>query len=292
MFQIFRFSFGVVCFTVGSYAAQAQSDSLHVLAIGNSFSQDAVEQYLHELAAAAGKTMVIGNMYIGGAPLSLHWENAQGNKSAYGYRKIDAEGMKAAREGVSIRTALEDEEWDYVSLQQVSHRSGLFDTYIVPLTALHRYIDSVTAGKVGYIWHQTWAYATNSTHSGFGNYNNNQDEMYQAIMSASARAQQLVSIDLLVPAGTAIQNARTSFIGDSLTRDGFHLDLHIGRFIAACTWFEALFGQPAPVELYRPEGVSEAEGEVAQRAAHAAVQQPFAVTEIEITATQPSMPPL
>ena len=104
--------------------------------------------------------------------------------------------------------------------------------------------------------------------------------MYQAIMKASANAQELVPVDLLVPCGTAIQNARTSFIGDSLTRDGYHLDLHIGRFIAACTWFESLFGQQAPIDRYYPDQVSEAQAEVARQAAHAAVKQPFAVTEI------------
>ena len=39
---------------------------IKVLAIGNSFSQDAVEQYLYELAAAQGDSLVIGNAYIGG----------------------------------------------------------------------------------------------------------------------------------------------------------------------------------------------------------------------------------
>ena len=34
-------------------------------AIGNSFSQDAVEQYLHELAEAEGISTIIGNMFIG-----------------------------------------------------------------------------------------------------------------------------------------------------------------------------------------------------------------------------------
>src|SRR5690606_23111866 len=198
-----------------------------VLAIGNSFSQDAVEQYLHELAAAADKPMVIANMYIGGAPLSLHWENARTDKAAYSYRKINVEGVKTTEEGVSILTALQDEQWDYVSLQQASPLSGQFDSYIAPLTALHRYLDSATNGRVKYIWHQTWAYAANSTHSGFTNYHNDQNEMYQAIMGASAKVQQLVPIDLLIPCGTAVQNARTSFIGDSLTRDGYHLDLHV-----------------------------------------------------------------
>jgi len=267
--------------------AQGQPDTLRVLAIGNSFSHDAVEQYLHELATAAGKTIIIGNMVIGGAPLSLHWDNVQGDKATYSYRKIGTDGVKVTRKEVSILMALHDEQWDYVSLQQASPLSGNADSYRVPLPALHQYIDSATAGKVKHIWHQTWAYAANSTHKGFANYNNDQQTMYQAIMAASANARELVRIDLLVPCGTAIQNARTSFIGDSLTRDGFHLDLHIGRFIAACTWFEALFGEQAPVNRYHPEGVSEAQAEVAQFAAHTAIQQPFSVTEM---ATVPLVP--
>ena len=37
---------------------------IKVLAIGNSFSEDAVEQYLYELAAAQGDSLVIGNAYL------------------------------------------------------------------------------------------------------------------------------------------------------------------------------------------------------------------------------------
>lgn len=52
----------------------AQGRTVKILAIGNSFSEDAVEQNLHELAAA-GFTTVIGNMYIPGCPLELHARN-------------------------------------------------------------------------------------------------------------------------------------------------------------------------------------------------------------------------
>jgi len=41
---------------------------LKILAIGNSFSEDAVENYLFELAEAAGKKIIIGNLYIGVLP--------------------------------------------------------------------------------------------------------------------------------------------------------------------------------------------------------------------------------
>ncbi len=48
---------------------------------------------------------------------------------------------------------------------------------------------------------------------------------------------------MVIPAGTAIQNARTSSQGDTYTRDGYHLEQTYGRFTAACVWFEKLFGK-------------------------------------------------
>ena len=264
------------------YGQSVAGDTLRVLAIGNSFSEDAVEQYLHELAEASGKKILIGNLYIGGAPLSLHWENIQGNKNAYSYRKIAVDGNKTTTDKVSILTALQNERWDYVSIQQASPLSGKFDTYIEPLTGIKHFLDSVNDPDVKYIWHQTWAYAPNSTHAGFANYGKNQQVMYKGIVKASAKAKKLFSFDLLVPSGTAIQNARTTFLGDNLTRDGYHLNLQIGRFIAACTWFESLFGEEAPTERYHPENVSPEAAEVAKQAAHAAVRKPFKLTKIKV----------
>ena len=47
-------------FTLFANGCHANNDTIKVLAIGNSFSQDAVEQYLHELGEAEGITMIIG----------------------------------------------------------------------------------------------------------------------------------------------------------------------------------------------------------------------------------------
>src|SRR5690554_4668636 len=70
---------------------------IKILAIGNSFSQDAIETYLHELAEAEGISVIIGNLYIGGASLELHWKNASNNTAAYDYRKIDLDNIKTNR---------------------------------------------------------------------------------------------------------------------------------------------------------------------------------------------------
>lgn len=262
-------------------ATSSDDGVLRVLAIGNSFSQDAVEQYLYELAAAAGKKIVIGNLYIGGAPLDLHVKNAEANKPAYGYRKIDVAGEKTRTEKISILTALQDEPWDYVSFQQASKFSGMYDTYAVSLPALYEYVRNHGVAETKYILHQTWAYAGNSTHKAFANYKNDQMTMYKAITKSTKKAKKLVPIDLLIPSGTAIQNARTSFLGDHLTRDGYHLDLNVGRYTAACTWFESLFNESVLTNTYRPASVSEAAAAVARHAAHAAVRRPFTITNMK-----------
>ena len=84
-----------------------------------------MEQYLHELAEADGISTIIGNMYIGGCSLERHVKNARANDSAYYYRKIGLDGKRVEKKKVSLETALADEEWDYVSLQQASPFSGM-----------------------------------------------------------------------------------------------------------------------------------------------------------------------
>ena len=254
-----------------------------VLAIGNSFSEDALEAHLHSIATAAGDSMIIANLYIGGSSLEQHLGNAQANNKLYSYRKINKFGSKTTVNDVSIEDVLNDERWDYISFQQVSQNSGQYPTIQASLPGLVDYVKSkVIYTETKYVYHQTWAYAQNSNHSGFQNYNSDQMTMYSAIMDASSKAATLMDADLLVPAGTAIQNGRTSFWGDNFTRDGYHLNLDIGRYLAACTWYESIFGKSVIGNTFDPGSfmLSDIEREMAQHAAHAAVLKPFEVTDM------------
>lgn len=263
--------------------AYAQQKTVRILAIGNSFSQDAVEQYLHELAEAEGISTIIGNMFIGGCSLERHVKNARDNAPAYAYRKIGTDGKKREKGKMSLEAVLADEDWDYVSLQQASPFSGMYETYEASLPELIEYVKARLPKKTKLMLHQTWAYASTSKHSGFKNYNCNQLTMYQAIANAVKKAAKANKIKIVIPSGTAIQNARTSFIGDHLNRDGYHLDVKIGRYTAACTWFERIFKHNVVGNPYAPEGLDEARKAVAQKAAHAAVKHPYKVTELSIT---------
>ncbi|RZK50641.1 MAG: DUF4886 domain-containing protein [Pedobacter sp.] len=272
-----------------SFGQLAKTKTLRVLAIGNSFSEDALEHHLYGLSKAAGKQIIIGNLYIGGAPLSLHWKNIDSNLSAYEYRKITVDGKKTRTPNISIQNALADEDWDVISFQQASYLSGKFETIQAHLPQIYESVKSIQEApaaykhprKVTYVYHQTWAYSPTSTHGGYVNYGNNQMQMYSAIAEATQKLPSIVPIKVIIPAGTAIQNARQTSFGTDLTRDGYHLEHESGKYIAACTWFEMLFKSTVVGNSYKPEKLSNEQAKIAQIAAHKAVQKPFKISKMK-----------
>lgn len=254
---------------------------IRVLGIGNSFTEDATQNYLYELATTAGQQVVVAHLYIGGTSLEDHLYNAVNNLARYEYRKINVDGTYTNTTGKTIAEVVAAERWDYISFQQQSALSGVFDSYNQSLPGLVEYVKShATNPSVNYMMHQTWAYAQNFTGTGFANYGNDQMQMYNAIVDAVSRAASLVDISIIIPVGTAIQNGRTSVVGDNFCRDGYHLDLGIGRFTAACTWFEEIFGINVVNNSYKPDGLSDYNAEIAKHAAHLAVLKPKEVTEM------------
>ena len=253
-------------------------DTLKILAIGNSFSEDAIENNLWELLDAAGIPAVVANLYIGGCTLERHYNNIKADAPEYRYRKV-VDGKTAERWGVRISDALREERWTHVSLQQASGVSGLYATYDPYLTELIKYVKGFCSPT--FIFHQTWSYSQDSDHPEFPVYGRNQLNMYRYIVNSVSQAlKDHPEITLVVPSGTAVQNARTSFLGDSLNRDGFHLEFNYGRYAAACTWYAALTGLRASDNPWRPEKVDARTAEVCRKAADLAVDEPFKVSDI------------
>lgn len=256
--------------------------TLKILAIGNSFSQDAME-HLYHIAADAGVDVVLGYLYIGGSNLAQHWRNAQYDLPNYQYYK-NTDGSWRVQGGRTLLYGLQDEDWDLITLQQVSGLSGIASSY-TENGVLDHLIDYVNthktnpAAKLG--WHMTWAYQSDSTHADFARYGRNQLTMFSGIVHAVREV--IVPRDefaVVIPAGTAIQNVRTSFIGDALTRDGYHLSYGLGRYVAGLTWLHALTGLPldslewVPDEAEIPDHYLPA----VKEAVEAAVAQPFVIT--------------
>ena len=59
---------------------------MKILAIGNSFSQDATK-YLQSVAKSAGEDLFVRNIYIGGCSLERHALNIKTGEAAYGYEE-------------------------------------------------------------------------------------------------------------------------------------------------------------------------------------------------------------
>lgn len=263
--------------------------SLKVLAIGNSFSVDAMT-YLYNIAKAEGvETVILGNLYIPSCTLQMHADNAKNNSTAYIYYK-NTSGTWAKTENATLLHGLTDEKWDIITMQQASGYSGVATSYADHLADLVDYVNrNKTNAAAQLAWHMTWAYQQNSTHSQFATYDKDQMKMYNQILGAvQTRVLSSDAFSIVIPAGTAIQNTRTSYYGDTLTRDGYHLS-ELGRFIAGYTWFASLTGRELSELKCKPPALtlSESDAEVILESVTNAKKTLFGVTPSKFTEAPP-----
>jgi hypothetical protein len=89
------------------------------------------------------------------------------------------------------------------------------------LDGLVKYVKGIATNEnMKLVWNMTWAYPTGSGWFG-GLYGNNQMNMYNSIVSAvQEKIVKNPEFALVSPAGTAIQNGRTSYIGDYYPGEG------------------------------------------------------------------------
>lgn len=275
--KIKRILFIPLLFLAVLAGAAQERDTLRILSIGNSFSVDAIEQNLHEMAADAGYVYIIGNMYIGGCSLERHANHAESGAADYSYRKIGTDGIRMVREKTPLSYALKDERWDVVSFQQSSPLSGISASYEPWLGRLVRYVKAGVPSASRFLFHQTWAYAQDALNPNYSHYGCDQKLMYRAIMDASKQAVEHYGLEV-IPCGTAIQNYRATWYRDNVNRDGYHLNL-TGRYIAAATWFCTLSGGDVRGNAYMPLYLTPGQVKAAQEAAFAAYTSPYAVTD-------------
>lgn len=252
--------------------------TLKVLAVGNSFSVDGME-YLWDIATDAGcESVVLGNLYIGGCSLDMHWSNIRSDAAKYIYYK-NTDGKWTKTENTPISHAIADEDWDFVTLQQVSAKSGLPQSFGNAENVIGHIASELPDAK--FFWHQTWAYQHDAYTSNFNAYDRDQLKMYKAIVDTfKAKIQPNENIDGVIPAGTAIQNLRTTHIGDTLTRDGHHLSYSYGRYTAAFAWYAALTGGSVEQVEWYPKKYNDLRIDMKyiRQAVKDAIKNPFEIT--------------
>ena len=131
---------------------------MKILSIGNSFSCDA-QRYLQRLAKKDGTPCKTVNLFIGGCSLRTHYLNMVQDSASYvlGFNGEET-GFK-----VSISQALASDDWDVITLQQASHFSPKYETYVPYLEKLAEYVRKYCPRAKIYV-HQTWAYVQLNQH--------------------------------------------------------------------------------------------------------------------------------
>lgn len=228
-------------------------------------------KYLHQIAKGAEFDLTAVNLYIGGCSLERHMETINEGQQVH-HREVNG---TYPGEFCSVKEGLLSGEWDVVTIQQVSHKSGLEETYEPYGSQLLEYVAKYAPNAKVY-FHRTWAYEIDSTHGQFPNYDCGQKKMYDMIISATNKFCEKHSLPV-IPSGDVIQALRKTPEfdyakgGESLCRDGFHMNLIYGRYAVAATWFETLTGKSIFDSTFVPEGADEGKIELIKKIVHSMV---------------------
>ena len=222
-----------------------------ILCIGNSFSQDAT-RYLEAIAEGE---LLVRNCYIGGCSLQRHATNIENDAAEYDYEK---DAVKVQEEKVALSDALTRENWDYVTVQQVSTWSGVYDSYEPHMREVIAYVKE-KCPKAKIVFHRTWPYEDNSKHGSFPKYGCDRDAMFEAIERVTDRVATHYGIPIIA-AGDAVYRIGklpefNAFKGGiSLYRDDHHLGLDYGRYLAGLVWYRFFTGKSAETVTFAPKG--------------------------------------
>ena len=285
----------VTCGWMGaSGAAETGPKHVRLLAIGNSFSQNATH-YLPGIVEAAGDKLTFRTISIGGCPLERHWKNAV----AFEHGSTNA----LAR----AWSALAAEPWDFITIQQYSLISFKPETYRPYATQFRDYIQQ-RCPKSELLIHETWAYRSDDPlfKNGF-----TQQDMYWKLR----KAYETIAGELgchIIPVGDAFENARRdpawkgvfpdprfdpksakppalpdqahslhrgySWSGKTLKFDGHHASA-AGEYLGAAVWFEFLFGRSVVGNSFVPPALKADDVAILQKIAHQTVSEGLKLPE-------------
>lgn len=232
---------------------------MNVLAIGNSFSMDAM-RYLSQIARAQGEDLTAINLYIGGCPLEKHFRHMhlgapyslQCNGSETGFP-------------VTMDDALLNRPWDVITIQQASHFSGKKDSYTPYVFELVKHIRALCPKAKLYL-HETWAYEEDSAMIKKHYPDMTSEDMYKNVVRCYREIEKEAGFDGLIPSGELMHALLENGVS-RVHRDGYHLSLGLGRYAAGLLWFRMLTGKSVAENTYNDfdEPISDSEIALAKK---------------------------
>ena len=212
-----------------------------ILSIGNSFAVDTL-QHVVEVAKTLNINIKIYSLFIGGCSINRHYDNLVNDTNSYEFFVNEGEGFVTLK-NITIKEALKLHKYDYINIQ---HGSGDGSRY-TDFSSYSKIVDIITIIKnlinydVKFIFNMTWVGEETFNHPELISYNKDQYLMYSKICDVMKNhISKIKEIDYVSYTGTAIQNAR-KMTPTLLTRDGYHLSLTLGRYIAALNFLYTIF---------------------------------------------------
>ena len=254
---------------------------IKILGLGNSYSNDTFWM-LKDIAESAGYKVTVGISHLSGGSLEEVYDVINGNGTVTTYNKFTASGLNA-RTNFNAKDIITDEDWDYIFIQQASTSAMDYTTYQPALGNLVSYLKAnATNPSVKLGINMPWVRPISNGTIGTAE---KQLQVNDAIVDACQQAMFDESLDIFIPTGIAVMNGRSNEylaqVSNELTRDGSHLDEGIGRYLAALTAFNAIFGEVADGDItYRPDGTNNFHSYLSKISAKKAVIEPFEVTKV------------
>ncbi len=222
---------------------------MKILAIGNSFSQDATA-YLHAIASADGYALEVTNLYIGGCSLERHANNIENDAADY---LLEQNGESTGRM-VSIKDTLISDKWDYVTMQQASYLSNNYATYQPYLNQLSACVREY-APQAEQIIHQTWAYEQDSERLTKELGYKNHQAMFSDLKGAYLQASRDLGNLRIIPGGQLFQYALKEGM-KTVHRDTFHALIPHGRYLLSALWYVFFTDRSILDNRFCPEGMT------------------------------------
>lgn len=288
----------------------AETETLKILGVGNSFTVNS-QKYLNEIAESQGVDLVVGGAIIGGCSLERHVKHAKEHEAdpetgkQYRYQ-LNGE---TAKNGASLKEILLADDWDYITIQQVSTKSYEEASFYPYTKELIDYILQYRP-EAEIVIHETWSHSVNS-------YRNKEwgldpDEMYAKLHANYGKIGEEYGLRI-IPVGTAFQNARATEMWDLepdgfdpknhdltypedkhnlpdmskslnhdyswrkdkegqwiVNSDGYHANAN-GEYLGSLVWYEFFTGKDAREITFKPNGMSEGQAQSLREVAHETV---------------------
>ena len=211
-----------------------------ILWLGNSYSENTL-QYISSMTGSlsSAPTYSIYLCKVSSTGLSYWADKCTSSETVTPALKA---GQDLGLTTMTLPALFAAQPWDVVMLQQVSTSAGNYSTYEPHLSTIIKTLkENCHNPNVAVGWNLIWSNKYTSSGAGLDG-----EEYYNLIADATKTMMTRNGLDIIVPAGTAIQNCRNS--SDIVDTEEFVQDTSghlnsLGQLIAGYTWFECILGK-------------------------------------------------